>query len=438
MEKKSRRLYIGGSALFAAVALLVAVVFTLLCRTDKTDTYLADTRAQRFGWRYTLLSDAGAQDWEPVFESDYAVQLPPDTRAVRLTRAMTESIPRAELEWNLYCTGVEVTLDGAVLYTDFAGAGHDADGFARPAAADWARINARAEGMWRRVRMTLPADYVGQTLCVTTYFSPGEPVGAPEYPTLGSEDSLMALMLTEQTLPTVSAVFYALLALVLAGMFALDVSIGGTGAGTLLMCLFYALLFLDTAYNSETGYYSLLQAYPALGFLSGLELVPLFLFMTMRRKARLKYPLCAGIVLWAVCVGALQFRNLHDGLALDAGRSGLAALGIFAALLLVFLVDMVRHRDGAASRKTGCSCSLRCWPPSRCCACSAAAAAGAVYTPTWGRACSAPWRPGSLARSWACWRRSPRWWRRCSSRWISSCAPSRPGARWTSCASAAA
>ena len=144
MEKKSRRLYIGGAALFAAVAVLVAAVFALLCRTDKTDLYLADTRAQRHGWRYELLPDLKTletadaprvQEWEPVFENDYAVQLPPDTRAVRITRTMTESIPRAELEWYLYGVGVEVTLDGAVLYTDFAGAERDAGGFARPAAA---------------------------------------------------------------------------------------------------------------------------------------------------------------------------------------------------------------------------------------------------------------------------------------------------------------
>lgn len=343
MEKKSRPQYIAGLALFGATAMLVVAVLALLCRTDKADIYLGETAARRYGWRYELLLDGRAQDFTPEFADGYSPGVPADARAVRITRTMAEALPRAELEWGAYGMGMEVELDGAVLYSDFPGAERDGDGFAKPTQADWARL-ARGQGeVWRRVRMTLPADYAGKALRMTTYFPPGTPASAPEYPFLGSEDSNIAGLMVAQTLPMVSLVVYAILALLLAGMFTLDISVGGTNARTLLLSLYFSLQFLKTACDSGSGYYSLLGGYPGLAVLGEMYLAPLGLFLALRLQTRLKYPLCAGILFWTAFEGVRQAWG-PGGTFAGASLDGPGALLLLAALLAAFFVDFVRHR----------------------------------------------------------------------------------------------
>ena len=123
----------------AAVAVLILAVFSLLSVTEKTDLALGDTEDRRFGWRYGVLTEVGARPYEPVFEDRYYLQLPEGTRAVRITRTMTETIPRAELEWMSYQDGVEVALDGFLLYTDFPDLERDGNGFVHPGDEQWAK-----------------------------------------------------------------------------------------------------------------------------------------------------------------------------------------------------------------------------------------------------------------------------------------------------------
>ncbi len=139
MKKRSRGRYLLGAAVIAAVAALVLIVFSLLSVTTKTDLSLGDTQERRFGWRYEVLTDDGPRPYEPVFE-DWYFQLPEDTRAVRITRTMTEDIPQAELMWMSYQDGVEVALDGFQLYTDFPDLERDGNGFVHPDEAQWERI----------------------------------------------------------------------------------------------------------------------------------------------------------------------------------------------------------------------------------------------------------------------------------------------------------
>ncbi len=72
-----------------------------------------------------------------------------------------------------YQDGVEVALDGFRLYTDFPGLPRDADGFVHPGEIQWDRIWHQQSETVRSTRMTLPADYAGRELSVTTYFREG-------------------------------------------------------------------------------------------------------------------------------------------------------------------------------------------------------------------------------------------------------------------------
>ena len=81
---------------------------------------------------YELLTDGGVRPYEPAFLNRFYIQLPEDTRAVRITRVMPEDIPTAELTWMNFRDGVEVSLDGLMLYTDFPNLARDEDGFVHP------------------------------------------------------------------------------------------------------------------------------------------------------------------------------------------------------------------------------------------------------------------------------------------------------------------
>lgn len=182
MKRNTKRRYLLGAAVILAVAALILVVFSLLSMTDKNDMALGDKETERFGWSYELLTDEGVFPYEPVFLNWYYIQLPEDTRAVRITRVMTEDIPTAELTWMSFRDGVEVSLDGILLYTDFPALARDENGFVHPDETEWERIwRQGGEENVRSTRMTLPEDYVGMTLTVTIYFREGY-IGTPEYP----------------------------------------------------------------------------------------------------------------------------------------------------------------------------------------------------------------------------------------------------------------
>lgn len=169
MASEHKKQYIAGAVLILAVAAFILVVFSLLSRTDKEELSLADTGDRRCGWRYELLMDGRAQAYEPTFTDKGYTALPEGTEAVRITRAMTEDIPEAELVWISLRQGVEVFLDGELLFSDFRLARRDADGFLRLTQEDRDRFSQAQGDSARCVRVSLPADYLGGELSMITY-----------------------------------------------------------------------------------------------------------------------------------------------------------------------------------------------------------------------------------------------------------------------------
>ncbi len=333
MKRNTRRRYLLGAAVILAVAALILVVFSLLSMTDKNDMALGDKETERFGWSYELLTDEGVRPYDPVFLNWYYIQLPEDTRAVRITRVMTEDIPTAELTWMSFRDGVEVSLDGILLYTDFPSLARDENGFVHPDETEWERIwRQGGEENVRSTRMTLPEDYVGMTLTVTTYFREGY-IGTPEYPYIGEADAMLAastIVLSVRYNAVMT--LYALLALLMAGVFLVEVY-NGTGDGrTLLLCLYFLLLFLKEAYGSIAGYYSVLTARLDLRFLSAVYMAPLYLYLVLRMRSRWKWPLCAAVTAWAVFESVWELRQ-PEGIAVLVGPETLAVLLVVTAAL---------------------------------------------------------------------------------------------------------
>lgn len=350
MKSISRRRYVFGAAVMLAVAVLVLAVFSLLSVTDKADIYFADTQTRRNGWDYEVLDGSGLHGYEPVFSNGYTLSLPEDTQAVRITRTMNEDVPHAEIEWIRYMDGVEVFLDGELLYSDFPGLARDDDGFVHPDEEQWERIEREQGSTWQRVRMTLPADYLGRDLSMVTYFSEGG-VMTPEYPFLGNEDSAVANVVVFSVRYNAAMTIYALLALLMAGVFLVDVNNSNGDGWTLLLCLYFLMLFLEAAYGSEAGYYSVLASRLDLRFLNVVYMAPLYLYLVLRMKTRWKWVLCGVVGAWAVYVIVQELMVMHSTPEGIAGIIGPETLAVLVLVAVALCVDGVRQGRNGRTRQ---------------------------------------------------------------------------------------
>ncbi len=344
-----------GVALALCIAAVILAAFSLMSRVGREELYLADSAQQRFGWRYELLVGDRVQAYEPAFAEGVRVpELPEGTRAVRITRTLAEEIPDPELEWHSYQDGVEAFLDGELLHSDFRGEiERGEDGFLALTAEDWEKLHREQGDVWRKTRMSLPADYLGRELSVVTYFPEDWGIPVPEYPYLGNEESYIANYIVPSVKNDVTMTAYALLTLLIAAMYVVDIRNDGADAKTLLLSLYFLLLFLSAANNSYAGYFSELNARMNLSLLNELYVAPLYLYVALRlRKRRWSYPLCAAIAVWALWTGiqwCVTMRREPEG---SAASMGPWALAVFLAVAVAACVDgIVRARSTRRSRR---------------------------------------------------------------------------------------
>ena len=272
---------------------------------------------------------------------------------MRITRTMTEDIMGAELQWMSYQDGVEVFLDDELLHSDFPQTERETDGFLRPTGVDWNRILKNQRSGRITVRMNLPADYQGRRLSVTTYFPEDrEFQRVPEYPSFGTEYSGMAEYVVSAFKEDVAMVVYALLTILTAGIFLLDIHNNDADGKTLLLCLYFALQFLNWLYDSPVGYYSELRSRLDLSFLYGIYIAPLYLYLVLRLKKWWKYPLCAGIGIWVIYECVRRFLNVRQGLIVNYGYTGRAMFVLLLALAAAYAAEwLTRDRRNSVDRK---------------------------------------------------------------------------------------
>ncbi len=339
--------YVCGVAVILAVASLVVVAFSLLGTTDKEEIYLTEALDVRRGWRYELLIGGEVRAYEPEYLK-LGVAVPEGAQAIRITRTMTEDIPAAELEWSSQQEGIEVFLDGELFYSDFGQLEREADGFVRPDQAQWDRLWSMRGEDWQYVSMSLPEDYPGRELSMITYFPEGQEGLRVQYPILTNDDAKMAPMAVFAVRYNIAMTIYAILAIALAGVFLLDSWNNRNPDGkTLLLCLYFLMLFLNEAYNSSAGYYSVLTSRLDLRVLRPVYMTPLYLYIALRLGPRWRLPLCGMIAAWAV------YEVVQEGVILYQNDPGTASMTGPGALLVLLTVGAAFCAETVQQRREG-------------------------------------------------------------------------------------
>lgn len=333
-QKQYSKQYFAGMGIILTVIIFLLAVFAMMCWTHKVSEYWVDSIEGTYGWSYEALADGKTSLVTPKINDDYTMSFPVDPDAVRITRTITETLPAARLEMYMYGKGIEVFLDDELLYSDFQKQERNEDGFLLLDEKDTEGINKTG----KTIAVSLPEDYTGRKLSLITYF--GEEIDrSPVFPIYGNLETDYATFLVESVTPFVGMTLCALLAVLLAVIFVLDIFNGQTDVRILLLGLFFVLWFLDLAYGSLIGSSSLLSEYMNLSFLDGLYLAPLYLYLALHMTKWRKYLLSGGTIIWFFYEGIRMYLNQKNGEVLELGINGKETLLLFIVMIVMSVIE---------------------------------------------------------------------------------------------------
>lgn len=336
--------YAGGAVLLLATVAFLLAVFYALSHTKVQDYLFLDTMSQPPGWRYEILLDGKVQEYEPEFADEYTPVFPDGAEAVRMRRILTEELSFAQLQWSSRMNGVEVFLGEELLHSDFLTDKRDENGFLTSAPEELMRIQdeRRNDMLGRSVCVSLPDNYIGRELCMTTYFPANTSSPFPAYPTLCNDDTRLSVALVTNVETIFILTVYALFTLIIAVIFFIEIYNDKADYRILLLILYFALLFLDTAACSGTGNYGLFPKYLTQGSLNHLYIAPLYLYLAMQFPRRRKIMFSLWTVGWFLCTAALVMRNLQNGLWANTGFNGIGAFLLSLALGITCFIEILR------------------------------------------------------------------------------------------------
>lgn len=346
-------------ALAAAILLLSILTVLLglarLSRPDaaQTELLLNCTETNRNGWRF----ETEAGEAEPIFGlGGYLDGIPAEgTGPVAAERMMEETGGWELLQFSCYGAGIEVYLDGKLLYTDFPDAERGADGFLID-------VDPSAIG-YEALQLPLGADCAGKTLRIVTYAPAEEGVRRPILPSLVSRFSDAVIQTTAVVWPMAAVVALMLLALSLLTVLLLGALHGQAQWGFVLLAAYFLLSATPVFMNSFLSTSAGLEMSGALLLLSRLRIDALSCYLAAEISDRRRWVLlgCAAVhagcsALWAF--GALSvFSGEGDalgfillllvlGLMLTSKRkqfrrSALGICAVAAALFLAFAVSRI-------------------------------------------------------------------------------------------------
>lgn len=352
MEKENRRKYIIGILIVLAVIMFLLFVYSMLCRTDKADEYLMDTASHSYGWSYETLADGRVENVTPEFSDEYAMTLPGNpAEAVKITRIFTETLPYPNIKVQMFlCEGVEIFMEDGLLYSDFQGGERNEEGFLILDDGDREKLNENRTD--RMVEISLPDDYTGKEITVITYFAAGMEGGTPVYPILGNSETDYAGILVEAVIPVAAMTICAIFAVLMAMVFLMDISNGREDMRTLLLGLYFLLLFLNMAYHSVTGSASILVKYQNIICFSELYMMPLCLFLALHLTKWRKYLLSGGTVIWFLYEGIRIFWNVQNELPVRTGRKEQGTFLLLLALAAALGMEYFSGRKDKKIRKS--------------------------------------------------------------------------------------
>lgn len=324
-----------GKTIFAAVLLLAAAAAALagLARLSRPDQAqmelpLTCTESERNGWRF--FTEGG--EAEPVFGfGGYLSGIAAEgVGPVVAERLIAEDETREFLQFLYFNAGVEVFLDGALLYTDFPDAARGADGFlldADPAGID-------RDGLC----IPLPVPCAGKTLRVVTYTFSYDGLRQPVLPSLMNRYSDAAMQTASVVWPMAAVTALLLLALALLSVFLLGAQADRLQWKLLPLAAYFLLAAVQVARGSWLSAAAGLEEHGAILWISRLSIDALFCFLALELAGWRRGVLLAGAA-GHVLVSALW---AFAGISLPTGMEG-DSVG-FALFLLSLLLLLTAKR----------------------------------------------------------------------------------------------
>ena len=327
---------------FAALLLLAAAAASLaglarLSRPDpeQTELSLSCTERDRNGWRF--FTENG--EAEPVFGfggylSGIAAEGIGPAAAERVIAA---DEVREFLQLLYYDTGIEVFLDGELLYTDFPGGVRGANGFL---------INADPTGLARDgLQIPLPADCEGKTLRVVAYTDSYDGLRWPVLPSLTGRYSDAAMLTASSVWPMAAVTALLLLALSLLALFLLSARTNQQQWKLLPLAAYFLLAALSVVLGSWLVTAAGLSGQRLLLWLSRLSIDALFCFLALELAGWRRCLLLGGASVHAVLSGLWAFADIS--LPADMEGDAVGFLLFLLSLLLLLTAKPPRLRRSA-------------------------------------------------------------------------------------------
>ena len=343
MESRHGRIWLAAALLIIAA---IAAFFCLfrLSQPDKTQTalLLSCTQADRNGW--TFETENGPA--EPVFGfGGYLDGIPVDGDGpVAAERVMDDPGQRNLLQFFSFGAGIQVFLDGELLYTDFPNMENRADAFLED--VDFGDIS------YDGLRIPLPPDCAGKTLRIVTYGRAIDGLLYPVFPSLVSRFSDSATAVSGIVWPMAAITALVLLALFLLLIFLFSAQTGAYLWKLLPLSGYFLLAAVPVAYNS---FFALSAGLDATGNLTPwfcliyIDLLFCFLAVSLRGRKR-----------WILLIGSgihILLSTLHNFMEF-APISGRMVDWFGFGLFLLAVLFMLCSHERMLRRTSLCLCGV--------------------------------------------------------------------------------
>ena len=328
-----------GLAVVLLVVLLIGSIFVILSQTDLAEIYLGDTSQESKGWEYEVLSENTVQTVEPQYTDEFTQGYPlKNISAIKITRTMTETIESAQITFSTWGLGIEVFLNGSLLYTQFPDAERGTDGFLMLDEQDFVPLQGDNS---HDVALSLPSDYMWSRLMVITYFPADYAFDpSPAFPMLGNADMQAAPAVAGSVGPVAILTVSAMCVLLLAVIFLLSTRSGKADYKILLLIAFYLFLFLNRALISLPGTYSGLAGKVDANLFEWLYVTPLCVYIACRLTQWRRIGLLGAVAFQLVYGGAKGIVNYTQGYSLDTNYTGIT---VFIMLIIAALMACMEY-----------------------------------------------------------------------------------------------
>lgn len=358
MDTRNRKTFIAGIALIVFAFALLTAVFFSLSTTDAVVTPLLDTPETQYGWTYEIVENGAVIPVQPKEMDGFSVVLPGEqVTAVRITRVMNEPLGNylPKLTFSYATVGVEIFLDDMLLYANVAGGLRDENGFLALTEADRASIAAVSQiPLGVDVDVTLPGDYIGRTLRVITYYPDPVYDPMPLVPSFGSESAEAAQMTVSTVWNSVFLVVYAIALLTVLVLFATDLYIGRADVRTLLLALFFLLVFLETACFSIQGAFNSFFRSMSLYYPSQISLSVMFLYIALGLRGKKKWIAAPPCALWFAALAVVWLVSMLRQTYLPFDVHYIIPMILFLLLAVFWGVDFAKqYRQYSPKKRIG-------------------------------------------------------------------------------------